>query len=430
MKVETQSVSPCRVKLIIKADASETHADYEAGIKRYMQEGRVRGFRPGKAPRAVIEREYRQEIDADIRQRLISTFSRRAVEEQKLALVSMVDVTDILFSPETGISYVLVCDVAPDFKLPKYQKISVKTNEPVVSDEDVDGRITVLRRSISKYEEGAPDGVVASGDVARIDFTALSDGKPLKELAENAALFSEGTGFWMQVSEPEMIPGVSLAVAGMKIGEERTIKTKFPKDFRIEALQGVKAVYTVTLAGFRQQIPATDNELCTHMQVADMAALRTALRERMQHQAEAEESNRRQQEVIDYLLKKTDFELPESEVAEETNQTVRTMLRGIINRGGTREELEKNRDQLLATATSTSRDRLRLRYILARIAEDAQVEVTPDDVQKKIEEFALQSQVTPEQMRETIEKRYGLESLRADVRAEKTLEFLVNSAKG
>lgn len=430
MKVEMQTVRPCRVKLIIKADAAETHADFDAVMGRYMREGRVKGFRAGKAPRAVIEREYRQDIDGDIRQRLISTLSRRAVEEQKLALVSMVDATDILCSPETGISFVLLCDVAPAFKLPKYLNIPVKKNEPAVGDAEVDGRLTQLRNQVSKYEDGKPDGVVAMGDVTRINFTAVSNGKPLKDLAEEAAVFSEGTGFWMQVSEPEMIPGVSLALAGMKVGEEKTIKTQFPKDFRVAALQGVKAVYTVKLAGFRQRIPPTDEELCKQIGVANLDTVREQIRAQMQQQAESDEKNRRQQEVIDYLLKKTDFDLPESEMAQETNAAVQTMLRSIIKRGGTREDLEKNRDQLLTTATNTTKERLRLRYILARIGEDAKIQVTDDDLQKKLDLFAEQHQMTPHEMRERIEKGYGIETFRADVRNEQTLEFLVNSAKG
>jgi trigger factor len=425
-----QTVRPCRVKLIIKADAAETQPDFDAVMGRYMREGRVKGFRAGKAPRQVIEREYRQDIDGDIRQRLVSTLSRRAVTEHKLALVSMVDAADILFSPETGISFVLICDVAPEFKLPKYLNIPVKKNEPTVGDAEVDARLTLLRNQVSKYEDGKPDGMVAPGDVTRVDFTAVSNGKPLKDLAEEATVFSEGTGFWMQVAEPEMIPGVSMALAGMKTGEEKIIKTQFPKDFRIAALQGVKAVYTIKLAGFRQMIPATDEEVCKQLGVANIETLREQLREQMQRQAESDEKSRRQQAVIDYLMKKTDFELPESEMAQETNATVQTMLRGIIKRGGTREDLEKNRDQLLTTATNTTKDRLRLRYILARIGEDAKIQVTDDDLQKKLELFAAQHQMAPEEMRGRIEKGYGIETFRADVRNEQTLEFLVNAAKG
>jgi trigger factor len=164
--------------------------------------------------------------------------------------------------------------------------------------------------------------------------------------------------------------------------------------------------------------------------VANLDTVREQIRAQMQQQAESDEKNRRQQEVIDYLLKKTDFDLPESEMAQETNAAVQTMLRSIIKRGGTREDLEKNRDQLLTTATNTTKERLRLRYILARIGEDAKIQVTDDDLQKKLDLFAEQHQMTPHEMRERIEKGYGIETFRADVRNEQTLEFLVNSAKG
>jgi len=429
MKIESQIVSPCRVKLVIRADASETHADVEAVVARYMRDGRVRGFRPGKVPRAVIERAYRADMDTDIRKRLVGVLSRRAVEEQKLALVAMVDVTDILFSPETGVSFVLACDVAPEFKLPKYQKIPLTLQEPSVSDADVGKQVETLRRRLSQYQDGTPEEAVATGDLARVDFTAVSDGKPLKERAEDATLFSEGTGFWMQVSEPEMIPGVSLAVAGMKIGEEKTVQTRFPKDFRVESLQGVKAVYTVKLAGFRRVMPMTDEELCAKVALANPGVLRDTLREQMLQHAASTENERRTREVIAFLLKKADFDLPASEVEQATGHTIQSMVRGILNRGGTRDEVEKNRDQLLATATATARDRVRLRYILARIAEDARIEATEAELDAKIEAMSRHSQLSPSQMRTAIESQFGLETLRANVRAEKTLDFLVNSAK-
>ena len=116
-------------------------------------------------------------------------------------------------------------------------------------------------------------------------------------------------------------------------------------------------------------------------------------------------------------------------MAEETNLTVRSMLHDIASRGGTREDIAKNRDAILGAATTTSQGRVRLRYILARIAEEEQVQVAEEEITAHIQEMAGRYRVTPEQLRADIEKRHGLESLRSDIRNEKILARLVEEAK-
>jgi len=154
MKVDTRANGPCRVKLIVKAEAAETRPDYEEIVTLYVQKGRLPGFRPGKAPRPVVENRYRADIDADVRSRLIGKFYREAIKDAKLAAVAVVDVTDVIFSPETGISFVALVDVAPEIKLPKYKKIPLKVETPAVTDEQVNAQVDRLRNMMARFEEG------------------------------------------------------------------------------------------------------------------------------------------------------------------------------------------------------------------------------------------------------------------------------------
>ena len=132
---------------------------------------------------------------------------------------------------------------------------------------------------------------------------------------------------------------------------------------------------------------------------------------------------------MDYLLKRTEFDLPESVVSEETNLTMRGMLRDIVGRGATREDIEKNREAILGAATTASRDRVRLRYILSRIAEEEKIQVSNAEVDQRLQEMASQYRMTVEKLRASIEERHGVESLTADIRNEKMLDQLVEDAR-
>ncbi len=177
MKIENQKVSDCRVRLVISAGADETAEDYGKVTRLYTQRARIPGFRPGKAPLEVIRRTYGRELAADAKAALISRLTQAAVEQEKLDVVARVSIENVVFAPETGISFVETFDVKPVVKLPKYQKIPVVVNPVAVDEAAVEKQIESIRASMSPREE--TEEPVAKDDMVQIDFTALSRGKPL-----------------------------------------------------------------------------------------------------------------------------------------------------------------------------------------------------------------------------------------------------------
>ena len=298
----------------------------------------------------------------------------------------------------------------------------------MVTDEQVNAQIDRLRNMMARFED-APGEAAARGDLVCIDYTGTCDGKPLQEILPDAAGIAVGTDFWAQVEEPEFIPGVALALEGMKSGDAKEIKVKFEKDFHIESLRGRKAEYQVRAKNVRRRVMSSDEVVCQRTGFASLDELRERSRKELQAQAEQREQARQQQEIVDFLLKRTEFDLPESVVAEETNLTMRGMVRDIVERGATREDVEKNREAILGAATTASKDRVRLRYILSRIAEEEKIQVADAEVEQRIQSMAAQYRTTVEKLRATIEERHGVESLTADIRNEKALAMLVEDAK-
>jgi trigger factor len=433
MKVGSQKAGDCRIKLIVNADAEETRPDYDKTIAEYLQHGRIPGFRPGKAPLEVIGRRYQREIDEDVRQRLIARFYRQAVESEKLNVANIVDVADVLFSPATGISFVMTVDLVPTFKLPKYQKLPIKFNPVVVDEEKVARQIDSLRASLTRYEP--TETPVASGDMVQIDYTATSGGKPLQEAVPDSGRLAGATDFWTRAMEPEFIPGIAAALVGLAGNDTRELTVKFPKDFVNEALRGVKAVYSIIVKAVRRAAPPRDDEMVKQLGFETLNAFQTRIRDNLQQEAEHEEERRRQQEVADYLLKKCEFPLPRSVVAAETQRTLRRMLGELGQHEGANEYVEKNRETILNNASASAANRVRLNYIFRAIAEAEKIAVTELEVSTQIlaatQYYASRGEkdLTPAKLRERLEAGDGIEMIRQDLLNSKVVQWLINDAK-
>jgi trigger factor len=429
MKVDKQNVGPCKVKVIVKAEADETRKEYEAVMKSFMQHGRVPGFRPGKVPREIIKRDFHKEISEEVQGRLFRALYRQALDQEGVKMVSLLDVSDMLFSPETGITFTMTVDVKPEFELPKYKKIPVTFEEPAVTEEQVDEHIDRLRKAFAKFEEAQPDHGIEAGDLVSIDFAGLIDGQPVKEVAPEAKSISEGTDFWIQVEEDRFLPEIINALKGMKAGESNEVKFKFGKDQPLEALRGKKAVYNVTVKTVRMRVLPKDEDLLAQVKLESLDKLREQTRTHLAESAQQAEKHRREQTIIEFLLKKTEFDLPESQVSEEINTTLDRMMNEAQYRGLTREDLEKNREAIIENATGSAKRQLSLRYILGSIAEKEGIQLTDAEVAQKIETLSVDFRMKPEQLRAQIEKNGRMELLRSQIRDEKTMQFLLDEAK-
>lgn len=428
MKVDMQSIGPCKVKMIVKAEADETRHDYEEVLRSFMLHGRVPGFRQGKVPREIIKRDFHKEITEEVHGRLFRSLYRKALDQEKVKMVALRDVGDVLFSPETGITFAMTLDVQPDFDLPKYKKVPVTFEDPVVTEAQVDEHLDRLRKAFAKFEEAPAGHAIESGDFVSIDYAGLVDGQSVKDVAPEAKSISDGTDFWIQVEEDRFLPEIVRAIKGMKAGESTEVKFKFDKE-HAPALRGKKAVYSVTVKTVRMRVLPKDGDLLTQVKIDSMDKLREQTRLNLNESAQQAEKQRREQTIIEFLLKKNDFELPESQVSEEINTIMDRMMNEAHYRGQTREDLEKNREAIIETATASAKRQLRIRYVLGRIAEQEAITLTDAEVDQKIAELSVEFRMKPEQLRAQIEKNERMDMLRSQIRDEKTMRFLLDEAK-
>ena len=389
MKTTNKKLGKCQVELTVTLDADETKAVVKDVEKAFVREAKLPGFRPGKVPIELIRKEFaqglKQETDRAIFQRNIAA----AVKDAALDEVAIADVKDITFNAE-GASFVATIDVKPVFKLPAYKGLKIEKKDTAVSDETVQDHLNRLRMAYAKYEDAKEGEAVSEGDFVQIDYAGTVGGKPILEIAPDAKIVANGTGFWTQVEEGRFLPEILDAVKGMKAGETKEgVKATFDKESAPDGLKGAKAVYTVTVKGFRRRILPTDAEFVEKAKAESLEKLTATVREQLEKQATAQEAMRRENEAVELLLRKADFDVPPSQVRRATDGYLQQLAERAQYSGLNAEYFEKNRDKIMKDAEESATKQVRLWYLIDAIAAEEKIEAKDDEKGKKVIDFVL-----------------------------------------
>ena len=435
MKVEKKESSPCVLELSVKAEADEVKEEYQKVLTAFIKNAIVPGFRKGKTPLPIIKQKFQTEISQETQQACFHKLYPEALKEASVEPLSLQDVTELSFSPETGFAFTALVEVRPVFDLPKYKKLAIKPGDLSVSDDQVTAELENYRRAFAKYEDAKEGTVVAEGDFVCFDYTGTTDDdppQPLSELVPDQKAVCAGTDFWTQVEEGRFVPEILEALKGMKAGETKEgVKVSFPQDAAPEPLQGRTAVYTITLKSFRSRTLPDDAGFVAAAKAESMDALRADFRTRLEEAAKARDLAARKDQAVDLLLAKSDFDVPPSLVRRQTQSTLEELAQRAQYSGLPADYFQQNRDQILADATNTAIRRVRLSYILLGIAKEEGLEITEDDVMAGLEKMAASTggKQTAADLRKQVEENGQLAAYREQLAAEKALDFVLAQAK-
>ena len=389
MKTSCKSKENCQVELTVTLDADEVGAAVKDVERVFMREAQIPGFRKGKVPIQIIRKEFASGLKEETERSLIRKYYADAVKAEGLEEVALAGAKDISYDANGG-AFTAIVEVKPKFKLPTYKGLKVEAKDTKVSDGEVQAQLDRLRVAYAKYENAAEGEAVADGDFVEIDYSGTVDGKPILEINPEAKVVAEGKGFWTQVEEGRFLPEILDAVKGMKAGETKTdVKAKFDKESAPEGLKGAKATYTVTLKSFRRRILPTDAEFAEKAKAESVEKLAATIRESMEKNAVEQEAIRRENEAVDLLMKKVDFDVPQSQVRRAMDGFLQDFAQRAQYSGLSAEYFEQNRDKILKDAEDAATRQVRLWYVLDAIAAAEKIEAKDEEKGKKVMEFVL-----------------------------------------
>lgn len=431
MKVEVEDQPHNVAVLRVELPPEEVTQEWDEIAKGFARQARIPGYRPGKAPKQVIEAKFRKEIQNELTERLVSKSYHAAIKEKELRVVSLTALDEVEFGDDRSLRFRAMVVKAPEFELPDYKGIPLQLPSTEVTDAEVDAALERLREQSADFVDLPEERGVQSEDFVVIDFAGTVEGKPIAEVAPNASKnLQGGKKFWLRAGSDNFLPGFVDQMIGQKPNETRTIKVEFPTDFPVTELAGKTAEYSVTLLEIKQRVlPSLDDAFAAKwMPEKTLADLRHALEHQIAHEKEHELEAAREGQIVKYLNEHTQFDVPLDLLKQETRSTLSDLVARNRERGVPDEALKEKEKELISAAGGMAQQRLKTNFILHRIAEQEKIKVTREDIDSRIRHEAMHREVTPEKMRQQIEQQGAMNGLIEQVLLGKTIAFLGSNA--
>lgn len=421
MKSAVENLTPTRAKLTVEVPFEELKPSLDAAYKKIAQQINVPGFRRGKVPPAVIDRQVGRGVVLDEAiNEVVPAKYMEALQENELEPLAQPEIEVTKFEDNDGLEFTAEVDVKPQFELPSYAGIEAEVEDLEVSDADVEEQVQALRERFGTLTEVEREA--ADGDFVTIDLTAAKEGEAVEG--------GEVSGMSYKVGRGGMLDGLDEALVGMKADEEKTFSSQLVGG----DLLGEDVDVTVKVTGVQeQQLPEVDDEFAQMASEFDTAdELMADVRERLGRGKRLEQAAAARDAVLEALLEKVSIPLPETMVTDELNarrenveqQLVYaglTMEKYLEDEGQTTEEFEADLDRRV-------RDAIAAQFILDAVAKKEELGVDQQDLSSHLVRRAQQSGQDPQEFANHMFEHNHIPELVQEILRGKALAAIVETA--
>ncbi len=428
MNITVENLAPCKKLVRVELDAQEVDQTFESVTKEYQKHASLPGFRPGKAPRPLVLKKFGEDIKAEAKRKLIGDSYKKALEERKINAIGDPDIEEIQFDRGQALLFAATVETAPEFELPEYKGLPVKRETKSVTEEDIDRALQLLAKQQVKFETVARE--LRDGDVAVVNYTGTVDGKPITDLAPTAKGLTEQKNFWVDMAPDTFITGFAAQLNGANAGDKRTVNVTFPADFVTKELVGLNGVYEVEVVEVKEKIlPAIDDAFAKSFGAEDLAKLREGVRRDLENELRFSQEKALRGQLVGGLLSRVNFDLPEVVVAQETRNVVYNIVQENTKRGVARDLIEQQKEEIYTAAARSAKDRVKFLFLVQRIAAKENIQVSQDEVIRRVQYLAQAYQIPVEKFIKDLQKRNGVNELYEQIAQDKVLKFLEQNAQ-
>ncbi len=427
-EIEEVKADGLKREFAVAIDPEELARRIEIALMDLRDKVRLKGFRPGKAPLGLLEKLYGEAVLGEVAEEAIKEHTDRLFRERKLRPAMQPEIEVETVEREQGIRYRVRAEVLPeidvrDFKAPKLERV-VGT----VTDDEVAAALERLAGQARRFEPAAKNYKAKTGDVVVVDFVGRVDGEEFEGgRAENAEIELGAAGY---------IPGFEDQLVGAKAGEERTIRVVFPEDYRVENLAGREAEFAVTVKEVKKPAEVKiDDELARQFGMENLEALKKAVTEQLEQEAKELSRQQVKRALLDRLSEMYDFPVPEGMVRLEYRDIWEQIKRDLIVSGeGDPEELrdkeEPDDEEERAEFRAIAERRVRLGLLLSELGLANNIEISRDELMRKVAEEARRFPGQEQQVFEYYTKNpQAMAQLRAPIYEDKVVDFILELAE-
>ena len=425
--VTIEEVGPCKKKVVVEIPQETIKDATDEQYNDLRKEALVPGFRKGRAPRRLLEKRFGKETAEQIKLKLLADASDSAIKDNKLEVLGEPDIDfEKIELPAAGtLKFDFEIEVRPDFDLPELEGIAVEKSKPQVTDEQIDREIEQLQKRSGIWVP-RDDGEVELGDQIIAEVVLKSDEKEEEEKLDNIEIIVRRNAFVGAIP----VEKLDELLIGTKAGDTRQIGVNVPKTYFREEYRGQKVDIRITVKDIKWLKPAPlDEDFLRRFGFEDENDLREKLRDALQGQLETQVRTEMTEQIYKYLLENTEFELPMDVVAEQSATLLQRQYTNLMSLGLRREQLEELMERLRASSDQQAQEQLKTFFIMDKVAEQLEIEVSEEEVNGHIAQLAIRQGQRPERMREEMVRSGLLTQFRLQVREDKCIAKLLESAK-
>ncbi|MEA3437867.1 MAG: trigger factor, partial [Thermodesulfobacteriota bacterium] len=369
MKVTIEDVSTVKKTLHIEVPENDVTGALDSAYQDLKRNAKVKGFRPGKTPRSVLERFYKKDVHADVAARLIQDSFVEAVKENDLKLVGKPEVNPSELEKNSPFTYDATIEVTPELDPIDLKGIPVEKTLYKASDEELDVQLKMLQKNMARHEPLDEDRPAAKDDIVLIDYEGFENVQPMEDTKKT-------TDFSLKIGEGRIHEDFDAQLIGMNPGDEKNITIQFAEDYFNKKLAGRKVTFKIQLKEIRKEaLPDINDSFAKSLgPYKNLDELKEKITENLQEGYDKRAEQEVNEQIFTTLLKKIEFEVPDSLVENELNSIINEAEQSFAARNMNLDDAGLNADQMREKYRDVAVKQVKRQLILSKII--AQEELT------------------------------------------------------
>lgn len=423
MKVQIEDVSAVEKKLFFEIPQEVVSREIESTFRALNHNVKLKGFRPGKVPRPILERYYKNQVSEEVQSKLISDSYAKALDDHKLFPVSEPAVLERQFEAGKDFKYSVSIEVKPEIGVEEYKGLETEKEKVQITDAEVDARLRELQEHHAQLKPIEVKRPVQEKDFIIFDFEGSLEGKPLDGWKANDHL--------TEVGRKLLVADLDLHLVGLNPNEEKDIVLTLPETYGRKELAGKQIQVHVKVKEIKEKIlPALDDDFAKDVgDYGTLADLRVHTRQALESQKQAQANQAAKDKIISRLIEKNPFPVPKSLIDRQVQLIMNRAEMRLASQGVRINPQDSDRQKIRESLLPTAEKEIRGMLILEKIGDLEKISISEDELGKRLEGMAKELNQRPEALRSFYQREDRLEDLRAQMREEKTLEFLLSQAK-
>jgi len=426
--VTIEEVGPCKKKVLVEVPAEAIKETLDQQYGELRRDAVLPGFRKGRAPRRLLEKRFGKETAEQVKLKLLGEASDAALKDNELQILGDpdIDYEKIELPADGPLKFDFEVEVWPEFELPELEGIPVNRVQADVTDEQVEGELSQLRKYSGVWTPREEGSAVELEDQIVADAVLKVEDVAEEEKLDNTEIHVRKQGFVGGVP----IEGLDDLLIGSKPGDTKTTEIEVPKTYFREEYRGKKVVATIQVKDVKWLKPAElDQAFLERYQAEDESQLRENLKDMLQGRQENQTRSDMSEQIHKYLLDNITFDLPLDVVAQQATTVLQRQYVRLLTQGLPKEQLEEQMEALRSSSEDQAKEQLQTFFIMDKVSDKLDIELTDEEVNGHIAQVAIQRGQRPERMREQMERDGSLSQFKLEIRQSKCITKLLETAK-